>query len=515
MIAEAPQWSNAAAGDDTERSETYADTLRGKAARLKDMSDTLTGALAAAEPYLTLDTPWLRASRTFVPMMASLATMEATRAEAEDQVRKVTVAESFSANDLVHCFRLRYGGMLLRALMSEVTAGTAQAPLRRLAADLELTVTEWESEAAEQGADPVPLSKLAGLQLGHHPAVGRRPGRRMTRYFPPATAGIGHRVRGCDAADLFPGVCPAGRSRSGRSVVSGRYRTPWWRRSASGITWTNRFSSNTAAIFSGCSTATSESISRINQWPARWLPVGPSPFGWPPRPGSSRSSSASGSVSSLPCARADGRTGSSCSSTIAVTSIPVFILGALAQLLFGVKWHLWPVAGIQAGWPDSYFIPALVLGAFGLAAVSRLVRTSVIESLSADYVRTARAKGMAGRRVLWIHVMRNSLIPAITYLAVDLGYLLGGAVVIEGIFNLPGIGNLLFQAIRAHTGPTVVGVSTVLILIFLVANILVDLLQGWLDPRVRAPCLRPCWPARESARSRRAAASVVVRSGVG
>jgi oligopeptide transport system permease protein len=172
--------------------------------------------------------------------------------------------------------------------------------------------------------------------------------------------------------------------------------------------------------------------------------------------------------------------------TIAVTSIPVFVLGALAQLLLGVKWKLFPVAGISAGWPSAYFVPAVVLAVFGLAAVSRLVRTSMLENLSADYVRTARAKGMTGRRVLWVHVMRNSMIPAVTYLAVDLGYLLGGTVVIEGLFNLPGIGQMLFAAIRAHEGPTVVGVSTVLILIFLIANVLVDVLQGWLDPRVRS-----------------------------
>ncbi|MFD4350375.1 ABC transporter permease subunit [Streptomyces coelicoflavus] len=95
------------------------------------------------------------------------------------------------------------------------------------------------------------------------------------------------------------------------------------------------------------------------------------------------------------------------------------------------------------------------------------------------------AKGLTRRRVVGVHVLRNSLIPAVTYLAVDLGYLLGGTVIIEGVFNLPGIGQLLFQAVRGHAGPTVVGVSTALILIFLAASVLVDLLNSLLDPRIR------------------------------
>ena len=109
----------------------------------------------------------------------------------------------------------------------------------------------------------------------------------------------------------------------------------------------------------------------------------------------------------------------------------------------------------------------------------------MLENLNADYVRTAWSKGLTRRRVIGVHVMRNSLIPAATYLATDLGYLLGGTVIIEGIFNLPGVGNLLFQAIRAHEGPTVVGVSTALILIFLATSVLVDALHALLDPRVR------------------------------
>jgi oligopeptide transport system permease protein len=171
--------------------------------------------------------------------------------------------------------------------------------------------------------------------------------------------------------------------------------------------------------------------------------------------------------------------------TILTSAIPVFVVGVAAQLVFAVRLDWFPVAGTTAGWPTSYILPALVIAAFGLASVSRLTRSSVIDNLGADYVRTATAKGLGDGRIIGVHVMRNSLIPTVTFLATDLGYLLGGTVVIEGIFNLPGVGNLLFQAIKSHEGPTVVGISTSLILIFLVTSLVVDAFHALLDPRVR------------------------------
>lgn len=171
--------------------------------------------------------------------------------------------------------------------------------------------------------------------------------------------------------------------------------------------------------------------------------------------------------------------------TIAAGCVPVFVLGITAQLVFGVRLDWLPVAGIRDGWPASYILPASVIALFSLAAVSRLVRGSMIENLGADYVRTARAKGIGEGRVIGLHVMRNSLIPTATFLATDLGYLLGGTVVIEGIFNIPGVGNLLFSAIRTHESALVVGVATALIVVFLLTTLLVDALQVLLDPRVR------------------------------
>lgn len=171
--------------------------------------------------------------------------------------------------------------------------------------------------------------------------------------------------------------------------------------------------------------------------------------------------------------------------TIVASAIPVFVVGVTLQLVFAVRLDLVPVAGVTAGWPTAYLLPAIVIALFGLASVSRLTRASLLENLSSDYVRTAKAKGLAPGRVVGVHVMRNSLIPTATFLATDLGYLLGGTVIIEGIFNLPGVGNLLFGAIRAHEGATVVGISTALILVFLVTSLLVDAIHALLDPRVR------------------------------
>lgn len=170
--------------------------------------------------------------------------------------------------------------------------------------------------------------------------------------------------------------------------------------------------------------------------------------------------------------------------SVAVISIPVFVLAYTAQILLGVNAGVFPIAGIQAGWPMSYLLPALVLASFGIISVSRLVRASVIENLHADYVRTARASGLRTMTTNR-HVLRNSMIPVVTYLAIDLGFLLGGTVLIEGVFNLPGIGQLLFGSIQQQQGTVVVGVATILVLIFLSINLVVDLLYGTLDPRIR------------------------------
>ena len=172
-------------------------------------------------------------------------------------------------------------------------------------------------------------------------------------------------------------------------------------------------------------------------------------------------------------------------STTLVVSIPIFVLAFTAQLVFGVKLGWFPIAGVQNGWPTDYILPGLVLASVALAYLARLTRTSLVENLRSDYVRTAIAKGLPRRRVVGRHTLRNSLIPVVTLLGVDLGQLMSGAIVTEGVFNLPGIGQQIFRAVGNREGTIVVGISTALVLVFLFANLIVDILYGLLDPRIR------------------------------
>ncbi len=171
-------------------------------------------------------------------------------------------------------------------------------------------------------------------------------------------------------------------------------------------------------------------------------------------------------------------------STVAVISIPVFVLGFIGQLVVGVELGWLPIAGVRDGWV-SYVMPGIILGSVSLAYIARLTRTSLIENLRSDYVRTATAKGMRRGRVVGIHALRNSLIPVVTFLGVDLGGLMGGAIITETIFNLPGIGREVFQAVGAQEGAVVVGIVTFLVVIFMLSNLLVDVLYAVLDPRIR------------------------------
>ena len=171
-------------------------------------------------------------------------------------------------------------------------------------------------------------------------------------------------------------------------------------------------------------------------------------------------------------------------STTAVVSVPTFVLGHVAQLTLGLKWELFPIAGIGEGL-RSYLLPGFILGALSLAYIARLTRTSLVENLRNDYVRTAKAKGLAPMRVVGRHTLRNSLIPVVTFLGVDIGSLMGGAIITEGIFNLPGIGGQVFQSVSAHDGTVVVGIVTFLVMVFIFCNLAVDVLYAFLDPRIR------------------------------
>jgi oligopeptide transport system permease protein len=171
--------------------------------------------------------------------------------------------------------------------------------------------------------------------------------------------------------------------------------------------------------------------------------------------------------------------------TLIVISIPTFVIGYVLQYLLGVKWGL-VSATVATGAPFSDLIlPGFVLASVSLAYVARLTRTTIAENTKADYVRTAVAKGLPRRRVITHHLLRNSLIPVITFLGTDLGALMGGALVTERIFNIQGVGYQLYQGIVRQNTPTVVGFVTVLVIVFLLANLLVDLLYAVLDPRIR------------------------------
>jgi oligopeptide transport system permease protein len=171
------------------------------------------------------------------------------------------------------------------------------------------------------------------------------------------------------------------------------------------------------------------------------------------------------------------------SSTL-VVSIPILVLAFLTQYTLGLQLDLFPIAGINEGW-YSYLLPGFVLGAGSIAYVARLTRTSMAENLRADYVRTAKAKGLTPRTVVVRHTLRNSLIPVVTYIGADFGTLMGGAIVTETVFNIPGIGRAVYDAIRAQEGAVVVGIVTLLVLVFIFFNLVVDVLYAVLDPRIR------------------------------
>lgn len=188
-------------------------------------------------------------------------------------------------------------------------------------------------------------------------------------------------------------------------------------------------------------------------------------------------------------------------STVFVISVPIFVLGVLVREFVGVKFgnilrdQEWIPDVVASGFfspgfkPDyptaSLLIPGMVLGAVALATTARLTRTSIMENIRADFVRTARAKGLANKRVIGVHTLRNSLIPVITYLGVDIGSAMAGAVVTETIFNVPGIGRMVTEAARTGEAAVVIGVVTMLVLVILIVNLLVDLLYAVLDPRIR------------------------------
>ena len=173
----------------------------------------------------------------------------------------------------------------------------------------------------------------------------------------------------------------------------------------------------------------------------------------------------------------------SMSGAVLGVSIPQYWLGLVLILIFAV-WLRWlPATGSST--PESLILPAITLGVAEAAIIARLVRSSMVETLGADFVRTARAKGLADHRVVIRHAFRNSLIPVVTMLGLQIGALLGGAVVIEVVFARPGIGQMIVTAITKRDLPVVQGGVLTIAVIFVLVNLVVDILYGRLDPRVR------------------------------
>lgn len=172
------------------------------------------------------------------------------------------------------------------------------------------------------------------------------------------------------------------------------------------------------------------------------------------------------------------------------TSFPIFFIGLILIWLFGGKLQWFPISG-RGGplWTAeglmSITLPAFSLGYFMVAAVARMVRSSILEVLRQDYVRTARAKGVAEVKVLFHHALRNAMMPTLTVIGLQFGTLLGGAVVTETIFGWPGMGRLIVGAINYRDFPMVQGPVLVVAICFVVVNLLIDVGYVWLDPRVR------------------------------
>jgi peptide/nickel transport system permease protein len=172
-------------------------------------------------------------------------------------------------------------------------------------------------------------------------------------------------------------------------------------------------------------------------------------------------------------------------------AVPAFWAGILLILLFAVTLHWFPAGGFQSWVTDparalkSLLLPALSLGFVRAAVLTRMTRSSMLEVLGEDYIRTARSKGLSKRRVVYKHAFRNAIIPIITIVGLQAGDLLAGAIIIENVFHLPGVGRLVFEAIGQRDLPVIQGVVLFIAALIVVINFLIDVAYRYLDPRIR------------------------------
>jgi ABC-type dipeptide/oligopeptide/nickel transport system permease component len=171
--------------------------------------------------------------------------------------------------------------------------------------------------------------------------------------------------------------------------------------------------------------------------------------------------------------------------TTILVCVPVYWLGMIMQVIFGLKLGLLPMSGYGDGSIRYYILPALALASVSTAYVARMMRSTMLEALSNDYIVTAYAKGLSQFKVIGKHALKNALIPVVTLIGLDLGSIMGGAILTETVFNWPGVGRTVYLAILQRDAPVVIGGTIVLVMIFVIMNLLVDILYAWLDPRIR------------------------------
>jgi peptide/nickel transport system permease protein len=174
---------------------------------------------------------------------------------------------------------------------------------------------------------------------------------------------------------------------------------------------------------------------------------------------------------------------------LAGISIPNFWLGTVLILIFAVNLQILPVAGLSAPfWTvegmKQLLLPAITLGTGSAAMIARMSRSTMLEVIKADYVRTARAKGVKERSVIWIHALRNAMIPVITVIGLNFGGLLGGTIITEQVFAINGVGRLMITAIASRDFPMVQGAVLLVAAIFVIVNLLVDIIYAMIDPRI-------------------------------
>ncbi|MBY4797036.1 ABC transporter permease [Collinsella sp. AGMB00827] len=177
-------------------------------------------------------------------------------------------------------------------------------------------------------------------------------------------------------------------------------------------------------------------------------------------------------------------------STSVLVAVPAFWLGMILQLVFGVMLQVMPISGAGSSASQfqdwmHYILPAVTLASVSTAYAARIMRSQLLDVMNQDYIRTAKAKGLSNRAIIWKHALKNALIPVVTYIGVDFGGMMSGAILTETVFNWPGVGYEIFRAITQRDWPIVMGGVTLIIVVVMVVNLLVDISYAFLDPRIR------------------------------